>query len=183
MLDVINELTVAGLAQPDTWIEDPQGLMDEGSIGGDIQAGPAWGRRFVRWMPTISKWALITDAFYRTEEENRDGTTTAGICNQTEFLVCTDPTDPGGTEGYSDYTYEDLDIADDSNDDSKRLAMNLQATDYGDPFKRSDVCYWACETQQSTWCNCQAIPGSINYPGPWHEKSGESHYPCYESGK
>lgn len=29
-----------------------------------------------------------------------------------------------------------------------------------------------------TWCNCQAIPGTPNYPGPWHEKGGEAHYPC-----
>lgn len=28
------------------------------------------------------------------------------------------------------------------------------------------------------WCNCQAIPGSASYPGPWHEKGGEAHYPC-----
>jgi hypothetical protein len=19
-----------------------------------------------------------------------------------------------------------------------------------------------------SWCNCQAIPGTVNYPGPWH---------------
>jgi hypothetical protein len=32
-----------------------------------------------------------------------------------------------------------------------------------------------------TWCNCQAIPGTPNYPGPWHEKGGEKHYPCYRN--
>lgn len=29
------------------------------------------------------------------------------------------------------------------------------------------------------WCNCQAIDGSENYPGPWHERGGEKHYPCH----
>lgn len=31
------------------------------------------------------------------------------------------------------------------------------------------------------WCNCQAIPGSLNYPGPWHKRAGEPHYPCATS--
>ena len=33
--------------------------------------------------------------------------------------------------------------------------------------------------EEDTWCNCQAIPGTQNYPGPWHERAGEPHYPCY----
>lgn len=28
------------------------------------------------------------------------------------------------------------------------------------------------------WCNCQAIPGTQNYPGPWHPKGDEPWYPC-----
>jgi hypothetical protein len=34
-------------------------------------------------------------------------------------------------------------------------------------------------SSSDTWCNCQAIPGTENYPGPWHEYAGEDHYPCY----
>ena len=30
----------------------------------------------------------------------------------------------------------------------------------------------------SEWCNCQAISGSENYPGPWHPKGDQPHYPC-----
>ena len=33
----------------------------------------------------------------------------------------------------------------------------------------------------SSWCNCQAIPGTWNYPGPWHERAGEDHYPCAQN--
>jgi hypothetical protein len=41
-----------------------------------------------------------------------------------------------------------------------------------------DVRARAEQLASSTWCNCQAIPGTVNYPGPWHERGGEAHYPC-----
>jgi hypothetical protein len=28
----------------------------------------------------------------------------------------------------------------------------------------------ALEQPPDNWCNCQAIPGTVNYPGPWHPK-------------
>lgn len=28
------------------------------------------------------------------------------------------------------------------------------------------------------WCNCQAIEGAANYPGPWHPVADEPWYPC-----
>jgi len=31
------------------------------------------------------------------------------------------------------------------------------------------------------WCNCQAIPGSVIYPGPWHPK-GDS-FACLSGGR
>lgn len=34
---------------------------------------------------------------------------------------------------------------------------------------------------ESDWCNCQAIEGSENYSGPWHERGGAPHYPCSQS--
>jgi transcriptional regulator with XRE-family HTH domain len=27
-------------------------------------------------------------------------------------------------------------------------------------------------------CNCQAVPGTENYPGPWHIRGDAPHYPC-----
>lgn len=30
-------------------------------------------------------------------------------------------------------------------------------------------------------CNCQAIPGTHNYPGPWHVRGDAPHYPCAKS--
>lgn len=34
---------------------------------------------------------------------------------------------------------------------------------------------------QAEWCNCQAIPGTRTYPGPWHPRGDESHYPCSQT--
>lgn len=31
-------------------------------------------------------------------------------------------------------------------------------------------------------CNCQAIPGTENYPGPWHVRGDAPHYPCAKAG-
>jgi hypothetical protein len=28
------------------------------------------------------------------------------------------------------------------------------------------------------WCNCQSVPGTDNYPGPWHPRGDAPHYPC-----
>lgn len=28
------------------------------------------------------------------------------------------------------------------------------------------------------WCNCQAVEGTINYPGPWHPVADQPWYPC-----
>lgn len=28
------------------------------------------------------------------------------------------------------------------------------------------------------WCNCQAIPGTENFPGPWHPVADQPWYPC-----
>lgn len=28
------------------------------------------------------------------------------------------------------------------------------------------------------WCNCQAVPGTAAYPGPWHPRGDARHYSC-----
>jgi hypothetical protein len=42
----------AALANPNTWVAVGE-VDDEGDIGGDVQAGPAWARKFVQWIPEI----------------------------------------------------------------------------------------------------------------------------------
>jgi hypothetical protein len=88
----------------------PVGPQDEGDIGGDIQMGAAWSRRFALRRPD-GQWAMITDSFYAACRDGVNGPVTDEselyVQNQIEWLVCTDLRDPGSTETWSDYEYED----------------------------------------------------------------------------
>lgn len=90
-----------------TWRLDGTGIVDNGNVGGDIQAGPAWSVRYVRDdMPG----SLITETVYAVDWKNATRPERGhnyAYQIQTEFLVCTDPSDPGGTEVWSDVHYED----------------------------------------------------------------------------
>jgi hypothetical protein len=83
-----------------TWQPDGTGIRPGGDAGGDIQAGNSFSVRYVR--PDLPG-SLITRTAYAVE--NVPGEFTIQI--QTEWLVCTDPRDPGGTEIWSDYAYDD----------------------------------------------------------------------------
>lgn len=101
-----SEAKAAALASPDTWI--PQGgVEDAGDIGGDIQAGTAHSRRFIRWIPSIGMWAVLNNSYYVAQgvEPDSDGQETTWVESQSETIICRDPSDPGGTEEWSDYEY------------------------------------------------------------------------------
>lgn len=93
------------------WHEvEPYGPLDEGDIGGDIQVGIAWGRRFARLLPS-GRWAVIDDAYYTVAENTRpgredDNAEPNDIQNQVSFTVCRDLDDVAGTEEYADMQYE-----------------------------------------------------------------------------
>lgn len=117
-----------------TWIEDPTGLIeDAGDVGGDAQVGPAFERRFVnpelevyltpghpRLPSTVGPdrhYALVTVQTYaiRHDPTHDDGCVSVpcgcpegelDVQECIEWLVCTDPDDPGGTEVWSDCAYE-----------------------------------------------------------------------------
>jgi hypothetical protein len=137
---------------PGAWHEAyPREVFDAGSVGGDIQAGDAHSRRFVRWLPDRKLWAVINDSYYLAkcdhdadDHETYDGELRCKHCgplvwvqNQTELIICRDFTDPGGTEVAADSIYRD-DVCD----------LDSQATDafahwqaqrcepkfYGDPW-------------------------------------------------
>lgn len=95
------------MAAPDTWVEAyPRVPLDEGSVGGDIQDGPAWSRRFVLWHPGTGLCVVLNVAHYVAMED--DLVHLPWIQRQTEWIVCRDFVDPGGTEEYADYAYLDL---------------------------------------------------------------------------
>jgi hypothetical protein len=88
----------------------PLGPYDAGEIGGDIQMGAAWTRQFALRRPD-GQWAVITDSFYAACNDGVSGPVTDEselyVQNQIQWLVCTDLSDLGGTETWSDHEYED----------------------------------------------------------------------------
>ena len=92
-----------------TWREDPLGIMeDAGDVGGDVQAGPAFSRRFV-YGPVAGRYLVMTEYTYASDwrqvGDEREDETTYAADEQTELLICTDLDDPGGTELDTRYEY------------------------------------------------------------------------------
>lgn len=86
------------------WRPDGTGVEPNGdAVGGDIQRGESYSVRFVR--PDRPR-SLVTVSFYATESDDYPGE--YGVQRQVEFLVCEDPTEPGGTEVWSDCHSDDV---------------------------------------------------------------------------
>lgn len=84
-----------------TWQRREPAIFDgDGQPGGDLQTSEAYS---VRWTRPIENglYAFVTRYYYVAAE---DGGSTR-IEEQTEYLVCTDPSEPGGTEQTADYGY------------------------------------------------------------------------------
>jgi hypothetical protein len=89
---------------PDSeWRSDDTGVQPNGDCGGDIQHGNSCSVRYVR--PDMPR-SLITVSFYAVEYDECPGEFV--VQRQVEWLVCEDPADPGGTEVWSDYEYDDV---------------------------------------------------------------------------
>jgi hypothetical protein len=86
------------------WHPDGTGVQPGGdAVGGDIQRGDSYSVRFIRDdMPG----SLLTVTFYAVEYGNCPGEFV--VQRQIEWLLCSDPADPGGTEIWSDYEYDDI---------------------------------------------------------------------------
>jgi hypothetical protein len=80
------------------------GIGPGGDVGGDCQAGEAYDVRFFH--PKMHG-ALVTAYAYAAEYDRNPGEFLVQV--QTEFMICRDPADPGGTEEWSDATYQDED--------------------------------------------------------------------------
>jgi hypothetical protein len=84
----------------------PDVVLDNGDVGGDYQTGEGWSRRFVRFLPELNRWEVLTDHFYAcAADDDEECELRRWVENQTERLVCRDFRDPGGTEEQSDVTY------------------------------------------------------------------------------
>lgn len=107
---------------PDSqWRADGDGVGSSGDCGGDIQWGDSYSVRYVR--PDMPG-SLITVTFYAVEYDENPGE--FGVQRQVEFMVCEDPADPGGTEIWSEVTYDDVnDLVIDTADEAEREAREF----------------------------------------------------------
>lgn len=111
------------------WIPDHQGAVDGGQIGGDVQLTNAWTVRFRLGdgdVPAAPRkgcgkelHSLLEISFYGVTRlegvyddgiaKDSDGEPIIWLIMQAEYMVCTDPDDPGSTERWCEYDYQDLD--------------------------------------------------------------------------
>lgn len=90
------------------WKDDGNGVRAAGAVGGDIQVGEAYSRRFVHSRLagraiTVQAYPVMGDS--STPEIPND---VIRLEVQTELMVATDPDDLGSTEVWSDYEYSEL---------------------------------------------------------------------------
>lgn len=88
------------------WTADGPVMPNDGVHGGD-GGGEAFSIRYTR--PDIPG-ALISSYWYPVDESERygddpDDRTGWDVENEVEYLICTDPADPGGTEVWSHVEY------------------------------------------------------------------------------
>ena len=106
------------------WRPDDTGVTDGGDVGGDIQAGDSWSVRYIR--PDMPG-SLITETYYPVTWPECPGEYT--VERQVEFMVCEDPADPGGTEIWSEATYDTvsylvMDTAEEAGQEAREFAEN-----------------------------------------------------------
>jgi hypothetical protein len=84
------------------WVWDQRGggAVPGGDVGGDSQASEAFSVRFHhRDIPGV----MVTYCYYAAVDT--DDPAAISVERQTEYLVCIDPDDPGGTEVWSAYRW------------------------------------------------------------------------------
>lgn len=87
---------------PCPWAADGAGVQPADDAGGDSQAGESYS---VRYRRADRPCAMITRTAYPASAPGRPSVFFVQV--ETEWLVSTDPLDPGGTETWSDYAYDD----------------------------------------------------------------------------
>jgi hypothetical protein len=92
------------------WIDLDEGKTQRygGCEGGDAQASDTYSRRFARQLDS-GLWSVITETYYVIDPREMFGPHVGrgwDIENQTEFIICRDLDDVGGTEVTSDYQTE-----------------------------------------------------------------------------
>jgi len=119
--------TIRGIRDQRQWHPDGTGVDSNGWCGGDIQRGDSYSVRLVR---DDKPGSLLTITFYAAEYDENPGE--FDVQRQVEWLVCSDPADPGGTEIWSDYSYDDvsaivIDTEEEAEDEARERAEAVLA--------------------------------------------------------
>jgi hypothetical protein len=90
-----------------TWVKDPQ-IFEGGTSGGDWQVSDDVNVRYrLTAEPDDGLFAMVDENFYvESRADDYQSPPYVVVC-QAQYHVCTDPENPGGTETYSDYEYDD----------------------------------------------------------------------------
>jgi hypothetical protein len=111
-----------------SWQPDGYGVMPGGDAAGDIQVGESYSVRFVA--PEMPG-SLITLWFYAVEYAELPGEFV--VQRQVEWLTCTDPADPGGTETWSDERCDGvIEVVISSTDEAETAAFRSAEAALGD---------------------------------------------------
>lgn len=128
----------SGERRETTWARDGSEVVPNGDVGGDVQVGGSWAVRFrpdVEPVPGLH--AMVTESFFASDLGIDDGQELPAdhldhvrftVTCYTEWLVCSDPGDPGGTEVWSDAVFADLDLRCSDLDAADQEAWQYAAT-------------------------------------------------------
>lgn len=100
------------------WVRADPAVFAGGDVGGDAQIGEAWAARWIRQLPD-GTWGVVDRVFYVAD--TGDG---LYVECQTEYLICTDPADPGSSEVWADARYDAEHGVDPTGDNANLLALH-----------------------------------------------------------
>lgn len=129
------------------WREDDLGMLeDAGDVGGDLQAGPAFSRRFI-FGPVEDNYMVIEEYAYAEEldvDEDDDRHGGFGASEMAMFTICTDLEDVGGSEVASDVHYGEggylvHDTVEKATAEARRLMERNDLPTYYDPIEELAV--------------------------------------------
>jgi hypothetical protein len=95
------------VSRPGRFEEDGAMMTDAGHVGGELQSGPSYGRRWIA--DNDDGTATVVDIYaYDAVQTDDDGKPTdTWVQVHAHATVCTDPTDPGTTEVRSSFAFWD----------------------------------------------------------------------------
>lgn len=117
------------------WTEvAPLGPQDHGDVGGDAQASDSWGRRFVLPRDEEGLVPVLEVRYFIARKDHLNEGGPRCVRRQVEYMLCTDPYDPGSTEVWSDQAEQDLigPAAEPTSEDARRMCAEMPPPGLGD---------------------------------------------------